>query len=73
MSSLGLLYAAQNRFDEAGALLTRSLELRRKSFGDVHTATLAALNNVAELREKQGRFGQAGELFAELVTARRKS
>ena len=54
---LGLYAEAQRHFE-------RGLELSRQALGEKHTATLEALNNLANLYSEQGKYQQAEALYA---------
>jgi len=72
MSSLGLLFEAQGKLEQAEQLLTEVLHLRTQALGEDHSTTLASVNNLAELYRRQGRQAESESLFTTLVEARRR-
>src|SRR5262249_58646726 len=69
---LGLVLTAEGRNTEAEKLLTQVLETRRRVLGNENSATLATVNNLAELEAKEGKLREAEFLFTGLVDARRR-
>jgi CHAT domain-containing protein/tetratricopeptide (TPR) repeat protein len=62
-NSLGALYRALGRHEEAEAEFKRGLEIAEKVFGPDHPNVGAALTNLAGLYEDLGRYAEAEPLF----------
>ncbi|MFQ5748930.1 MAG: CHAT domain-containing protein [Planctomycetota bacterium] len=65
-SALNTLASAlykQGKYEEAGSLLVRTLEIREKVLGPDHALVATSLNNLAILYQAQGGHGEAEPLF----------
>lgn len=58
---------------EAGGLLTRALEIRRRSLPADHPELAESLNNLALLHKDSGDFAEAEQLYNEALQAQRDS
>lgn len=71
LPSLGYVYMAQSRYDEAQDLFTKGIEFcNRELPGKNHPTTLAYMNGLAVLRTKQNQYAAAEGLFRETLEAR---
>jgi tetratricopeptide (TPR) repeat protein len=71
MMSLAYLYRDQGKLSEAESLLVKSLEGRRRAFGENHARTLTAMNDLAYLYRRQGRQSEAEALATKVFEGRR--
>ena len=53
---LGLLYSDQSKMVETEAMYLRALAGKEKAWGVDHTSTLATVNNLGILYQKQGKM-----------------
>jgi CHAT domain-containing protein/Flp pilus assembly protein TadD len=65
LGDLGLTYQALGRLDRADSCLTRALRVRRIAEDEGGPGTYAAINNLAVVAQRRGRFEQAETLLAE--------
>lgn len=56
LNILALVYRDQQKFKEAGVLLSEALDIRERTLGVDHPAVAATLNNLAVLYGKRGKF-----------------
>jgi tetratricopeptide (TPR) repeat protein len=61
--SLGLLYAAQGKLDEAEKMYQRALQGYEKAWGPDHTSTLVTVNNLGLLYADQGKLDEAEKMY----------
>ena len=59
MNNLAWLYMNQGKYDQAEPLYVACLAMRKEVLGDRHRDTLASMNGLAGLYEKQGRLDDA--------------
>ncbi len=71
-TTVGTTYQALGLFDEAATHLERALDIRRRTLGDDDPATLAAMDDLANLDVDRGRFQAAEALARESLAARRR-
>lgn len=67
LDELGIIYIAQNRYTEAGALLEQSLVIREQALGKMHPSLAKGLNDLAGLAMKGGRFDEAEQLLKRML------
>ncbi|MBM3225316.1 MAG: tetratricopeptide repeat protein, partial [Candidatus Tectomicrobia bacterium] len=72
LTTLALVYSAQNHVDKAEPLYQRILALRERSLGPEHLEVAAALDNLAEVYEVQGQYLQAQTLYWRALQIREK-
>jgi tetratricopeptide (TPR) repeat protein len=65
LNTLGKLYKDQGRYNEAEALLEKSLDIAKNLLDNNHRAIAAYKNNLASLYDVQGKYRQAEVLFME--------
>ncbi len=70
LNNLGFVLLIGGRFEEAGPLLERALELHLRRDPD-HPNTLITRGNVAQLRHKQGRVAEAETLYRDVLARSR--
>jgi tetratricopeptide (TPR) repeat protein len=63
LHDLADLYRNQGRYEEAGSLYRRALELREKVLGPEHPDTATTISNLAELYRNQGHYQEAEPLY----------
>ncbi|CAN0565103.1 unnamed protein product [Ectocarpus sp. 12 AP-2014] len=61
--NLGIVLEAQGKYDEAGPLSIRAIEIAEKVLGPEHPSFPKTLNNRALLLAKQGKWDEAETLF----------
>ncbi|MCH8980108.1 MAG: tetratricopeptide repeat protein, partial [Armatimonadetes bacterium] len=71
-ATLGSTYRELGEYAAAEPHLERARLLRRREFGEEHPATLHAMNNLAILYLRQGRYGEAVALFVETLESRKR-
>jgi tetratricopeptide (TPR) repeat protein len=72
-SKLAGLYVAQGRYQEAGELFLKTIDLGRRALpGKRHPDTFHAMNGPAILRTKQGDYDKAAHLFQEVLEGRKE-
>lgn len=62
----------QQKFKEAGVLLTEALHIRERTLGPDHQAVAATLNNLAVLYGKRGKFKEALPMCKRALEIREK-
>ncbi len=72
MHWIGVVYQNQQRFDEAQKLLTKALDIRRRTSGDLDLETLAIIYDLGSLYIERQRYEDAERLLAEGLEGRRK-
>nr|WP_218080813.1 tetratricopeptide repeat protein [Anthocerotibacter panamensis] len=72
LEARALLEIALGHYEQAAALLPKSLELRKKFLGEEHPNVATSLNNLAGLYYSQGRYDEAEPLFQQALGLRRK-
>ena len=72
MNALGVLYQTQNKFEQAGALSEKVLEIRKRVMGEEHPDTLTSMNDLAVLNARRGQSAQAAELFTQVIDLQRR-
>ncbi len=70
--TIGRTLARLGRFDEAEAQIRRSLQLRRRLYGDRHAEIAESLNSLGEVRYDRGDLDGAERLYREAYTMRRE-
>jgi eukaryotic-like serine/threonine-protein kinase len=68
---IGSSYLFAGLYPKAEPHLVRAHELRRQRFGDIHAATLDAVNRLAILHHQRGNYGEAERLYRSAIQARR--
>ncbi len=72
LGAVGSVYLSIGAAEQADAMLSRALALRRTLYGDhVHVELAESLNSLADLRVDQGRYPEAEELYREALAQRR--
>jgi len=56
LNNLGLLYEAQEKYEQAEELFQRALEICRQALGPKHPDTVFSFNNLVRLYRKQGHY-----------------
>jgi eukaryotic-like serine/threonine-protein kinase len=71
---LAKLYMGQARYSDANEVLTTAIEIGQREFNGRRyiRLTLDAVNSLAVLRTRQGRFDEAQELFNDVLKRRRE-
>ncbi len=72
LNTLGKLYKDQGRYNEAEALLEKSLDIAKNLLDNNHRAIAAYKNNLASLYNVQGKYRQAEVLFMESLDILKK-
>ncbi|KAG9250683.1 uncharacterized protein F5Z01DRAFT_640089 [Emericellopsis atlantica] len=72
-ATLGILYADQGRFKEAGAMYERALQGYEKAWGPEHTSTLDTVNNLANIYKNQGRVKEAEAMYERALQGKKKA
>ena len=72
MGTMGGVYLALGRYEEAEPLLEEALRLRLRVLGDEHSDTLASRDGLAELRWRQARYSEAEPLVRSSLQLRRR-
>jgi tetratricopeptide (TPR) repeat protein len=72
MAAIGDVYTSFFRFDAAESLLTKSLEIRRRSFGPKHPQVADSLHSLAVFHFLEGDFEGAEDLCREALAMRRE-
>ncbi len=62
VSNLAVLHARQGRFDDAGELFERALQVREQALGPDHTEVAKILNNLDGVYQFTGRLEEAEPL-----------
>lgn len=70
---LGISYLRQARYAEAEPLLTEFLDLTEQIYGENHTETAKALNNLAQLLQDTNRLAQAEPLIRRALAINEQS
>jgi tetratricopeptide (TPR) repeat protein len=70
--TLGYLYEAQRRYDEANAHHLRSLEIREKLQGKDHLDVATQLSHLASMYRSQGRYPEAEPLYQRALSIKRE-
>ena len=70
LTSLAMLYSAQNQPDRAEPLYQRLLMLRETTLGPDHLEVAASLDDLAEVYEAQGQYSRADPLYQRALTIR---
>src|SRR5262249_5806595 len=73
LTSLAMLYSAQNQPDKAEPLYRRLLILRENTLEPEHLEVPASLDNLAEIYEAQGQYSRAEPLYQRALTIREKT
>lgn len=73
LSALGLALNSQGRYEEAGPLYRKALDIRVDVLGDAHPSSAKMYNNVASNLNAQGRHTEAESLFQKAVSISRSS
>ena len=68
LTSLGLAYLYEGKYDLATDALQQSLEMRKKLLGDSHPSVAISLNNLAGLYQSQGKYAQAEPLYQQALS-----
>ncbi|HYP90658.1 MAG TPA: tetratricopeptide repeat-containing protein kinase family protein, partial [Polyangiaceae bacterium] len=71
--TLGTIYGGLGRFEQAEALLGKSLERRRALFGAQSPETAEALVALGSMRQEQARWDEAEKLVREAIAIDRKT
>ena len=58
--------------DEAEPYYLEALEIRRRVLGDEHRSTLASINSMGVLLQRQGKLGEAEPYYLEVLEIRRR-
>jgi serine/threonine-protein kinase len=72
LNELGIALTDLGRLDRAVEAIGRSLQHKRRIYGELHPQTLAALGNLASLELMLGRHAEAERAFSEGVAALRR-
>jgi hypothetical protein len=67
MEVTGTVYQSLAQFDSAGALLEKSIAIRRKLLGDDHPQTTFNLSNLAVLLEAKHGYDEAENLYRDIL------
>jgi len=62
----------QGRYDEAEQINTKTLEIKRRIFGEEHPDTLGSMNNLASVYASQGRNEEAEKLHVKTLEILRR-
>jgi tetratricopeptide (TPR) repeat protein len=72
LTTLALVYSAQNQPEEAEPLYQRLLILREIALGPDHLEVAACLDNLAEVYEAQGQYARAEPFYQRALSIREK-
>lgn len=72
LTTLGIVFSKQERYDVAGPLLVRALDLSEKAFGPNHPDVAVGLNNLAILRHQMGDTASAERLHRRALAIRER-
>lgn len=70
MLTMGEVYASLGLYDEARSLLERSLELRRREFGENHPDVGASLHGLGSLLDQESHYEEARDVLQQALTVR---
>jgi len=56
LNNLGMLYEAQEKYEQAEGFFQRALEICRQALGPKHPDTVFSFNNLVRLYRKQGHY-----------------
>lgn len=72
LDAVGSVYLSIGAAEEADTMLGRALDLRRALYGPrVHPEVAESLHNLANLRQDQGRYPEAADLYRQALAQRR--
>jgi tetratricopeptide (TPR) repeat protein len=71
--TVGGVYIDLGAFPEAMLQFQRALQVRQRLLGETHPETLASMDDVAAVLERQGKFAEAEDVFAKVLAIRRKT
>ncbi|MHC4416912.1 MAG: serine/threonine protein kinase [Planctomycetota bacterium] len=71
-NSMGLLFRAQDKLDEAESYWREALQGRRRVLGDDHPETLVSINNMGELLVDRFKLDEAEPYIREALEGRRR-
>ena len=71
MNNLADVYAAEGKYAQAEALLSKDLELKRRVLGPEHPGTLGALADAAAVYEQDGKYALAETRATQALAGRR--
>jgi Tfp pilus assembly protein PilF len=72
LNNLAIDYLEQGRYDQAEALYTQTLEIRKRVLGLEHPDTLISMSNLADCYAHEGKFAQAEGLFIQTLEMRKR-
>ncbi|KAI9783465.1 MAG: hypothetical protein M1816_001347 [Peltula sp. TS41687] len=70
---LGMLYAQQDKLDEAEKMYQRALAGSEKALGAEHTSTLVTVNNLGILYRSQGKLDEAEKMYQRALVGKEKA
>jgi tetratricopeptide (TPR) repeat protein len=71
MNNLADVYAAEGKYAQAEALLSKNLEVKRRVLGPEHPGTLGALADAAAVYEQEGKYALAETHATQALAGRR--
>ena len=72
MDNLGSIYRRQGKYSQAETVFTKTLDARRRLFGEENPQTLLTMGDPAELYERQGKYEQAEQLSTRVLEVQRR-
>jgi serine/threonine-protein kinase len=73
LDALGLLFINLGRYEDADAMVGRSLSLSRQVYGESHLEVAVALQHLGRIRRLQGRYTEAESLYREALDMLRRT
>jgi serine/threonine-protein kinase len=73
LDALGLLFLNLSRYEDAEALVSRALALRRQVHGGDHVEVAVGLQHLGRIRRLQGRYPEAEGLYREALAVLQRS
>ena len=71
-TNLARLYHAQGKYADAVSLLSRGLDIRRRTLGEQHPDTLVSMHQLAVVFRDAGRYDEAEPLFGRALDLHRR-
>jgi tetratricopeptide (TPR) repeat protein len=67
LNGLAAIYYAQNEYDKADALYSRSLSIKEKALPEETAELASSMNNLATVYQAQEKFYEAGQLYQKAI------
>ena len=70
--NVGECFRIGGKYEEAEQMYQQALELREKVLGQEHPLTLASINNLALVLDRQGKYAEAEGMHRQVLQLREK-